>query len=163
MLETNNLDRERRKERDLAEPCEGDERVVMWSPFGVPPHQNKPCEQCLLGKRFATAEAVTSTICHLQIKCHTQTDTSLCPVSFCLVNTHTQAYKCKVCSLSSVCLNHTHICAYCVYLRCSGMRWSLISLIVRNIHYIWLSHNPPLPVMLPAVQPLNKQHLSSAH
>ena len=119
MLETNNLDRERRKEGDLAEPCEGDERVVMWSPFGAPPHQNKPCEQCLLGKRFATAEAVTSTICHLQITCHTQTDTSLCPVSFCLVSTHTQAYTCSLLSVFSLLKSHTHMRILCL----SKMQW----------------------------------------
>lgn len=116
MLEMDNLDRERGRGGeggDLAEPCEGDEWVVMWSPFGAPPHQNKPCEQCLLGKRFATAEAVTSTICHLQITCHTQTDTNLCPLSFCLVNTeYTQAYKYKVFFLSSC---HNNICLWICY------------------------------------------------
>lgn len=97
---------------DLAEPCEVDEWVVMRSPFGAPPHQNKPGEQCLLGKRFATTEAVTSAICHLKITCHTQADTNLCLVFFCLVSSDTRAYRCKTSFLPYLCLSvaltHTH-------------------------------------------------------
>lgn len=95
-----NLDRERKqggkRSGDLAEPCEDDEWVVTWSPFGASAHQNKPCEQCLLGKRFASTEAVRSTICHLWIKCHTQADTNLRSVCFGLfytTNKNTHAYK----------------------------------------------------------------------
>lgn len=43
--------RKQRSGGDLAEPCEDDEWVVTGSPFGASAHQNKPCEQCLLGKR----------------------------------------------------------------------------------------------------------------
>lgn len=36
---------------------------------------------------FVASEAVTSAICHLRIKCHTQTDTQLWSACFCLFYT----------------------------------------------------------------------------
>lgn len=43
--------RKQRSGGDVAEACEDDEWVATRSPFGASAHQNKPCEQCLLGKR----------------------------------------------------------------------------------------------------------------
>lgn len=53
VYELDNLVRRRKRVRggDLAEPREDDEWVVTRSPFGASAHQNKACEQCLLGKR----------------------------------------------------------------------------------------------------------------
>lgn len=53
VYELDNLVRRRKRVRggDLAEPREDDEWAVTRSPFGASAHQNKACEQCLLGKR----------------------------------------------------------------------------------------------------------------
>lgn len=106
MYERDNLAKGSKGEIFWFEACDASEWVVTRSPFGSPPHQNKPCEQCLLGKRFVTAEAVICSICHLQSTCHTQTHTDLSRVSSRLVKV-ASACKCFLFALLS--LNLTHI------------------------------------------------------
>lgn len=70
---------------DLAEPREDDEWVVTRSPFGASAHQNKACEQCLLGKRVCGLWSCDKR--HLSPtdrEPHTQTDAKLFSVCFCL-------------------------------------------------------------------------------
>lgn len=100
VYELDNLVRRRRKRvrgGNLAEPREDVEWVVTRSPFGASAHQNKACEQCLLGKRVCGLWSCDKRHLSPTDRATHRPDTQLCSVRCCLFNTeNTQVSQCKL-------------------------------------------------------------------